>query len=215
MSHASIITSKVREKMRPMYKDFIASYMTKVQTIPNANDDCEFMAYEDFKQMLKDLLGDQIVEHEILTLCRHYGIKQKKSPRAHRETMRSIVHGILTRELWDDLERLKEYLYHLSPERSDHLTEQQVLTTIRACRIPLDAAIIRQLFDVLNRNECNEIEIQDFINFLNMKCIKTSPVPPVNPKVNQFKFGTDEGNLIDWKMFIATIDLEENLKLSD
>lgn len=46
------------------------------------------------------------------------------------------------------MDRLKEFLYHLSPEKQDYLTEKQLLTTIRGCRIPLDKTIVQQLFSV-------------------------------------------------------------------
>jgi hypothetical protein len=68
------------------------------------------------------------------------------------------------------------------------------------------------LFDVLNRNANNEIEVKDFFYFVDIKGCKAVPVPPINPKKNQFNFETDEGSLINWKRFIQTIDLEEELQ---
>lgn len=183
MSHSPIILTKVRDVLRPIYKDFIACYMTKVKTFQKGETTVEFICYEDFKNFLKDLLGEAIVEHEIVTLCRHFAIETKDSPRAHRETVRSIVQGEILRELWDDLDRTKEFIYHLSPDNTKFLSEPKMLTMIRACRLPLDSMIVRQMFEVLNRNECNEIEVKDFMSFVDIKQCKASPVPPINPKV--------------------------------
>jgi Ca2+-binding EF-hand superfamily protein len=188
--------------------------MTKVKTTQKDGAKCEIIAYEDFKNLLKDLLGETIVEHEIVTLCRHFAIETKESPRAHRETVRSIVQGEIIRELWDDIERTKEFIYHSSPENVDFLSDQKMLTVIRGCRIPLDVAIVYQMFEVLNRNEVSEIEVKDFLNFVDVKNCKTAPVPPVNPKKYQFSYETDEGSLINWKQFIASVDLEEALEIN-
>lgn len=183
MSHASIILTKVRDALRPVYKEFISRYMTKVKTSDKTGTKIEFISYEDFKNFLKDLLSDAIVEHEVVTLCRYFAIETKDSMRANRETVRSIVQGEILRELWDDLERTKESIYHLSPDNICFLSDEKILTIVRGCRIPLDIMIVRQMFEVLNRNENNEIEVKDFLEFVDLKKCKAPPVPPINPKV--------------------------------
>jgi hypothetical protein len=157
--------------------------MTKVKTSEKRGSTIEYICYEDFKHLLQDLLKDAIVEQEVVTLCRHFATETKDSVRAHREEIRSIVQGEILRELWDDLERTKEFIYHLSPDNISFLSDDKMLTTIRACRIPLDIMIVKQLFEVLNRNENNEIEVKDFLEFVDRKKCKAAPVPPVNPKV--------------------------------
>lgn len=183
MSHPTIILTKVRDRLQPIYKDFVACYMTKVKTSQKMGSSVEFMRYQDFKNLLKDLLADSIVEHEIVSLCRHFAVETKPSPRIHREMVRSIVQGEIIRELWDDMERTKEFIYHLSPDNVNFLTEQKMLTVIRGCRIPLDIAIVQQMFEVLNRDVCEEIEVKDFMDFIDVKNCKAPPVPPINPKV--------------------------------
>ena len=88
------------------------------------------------------------MEQEIVTLCRYFAVTSKESPSTYRDLVRSIIQEFIQRELWDDMDRMKEFLYHLSPEKQDYLTEKQLLTTIRGCRIPLDITIVEQLFSV-------------------------------------------------------------------
>lgn len=184
MSHPAIILTKVREALRPGYKDFIAKHMTKVKTIQKGGKSVESISYEDFKNLLNELLCEAIVEHEIVTLCRHFGIDTKESPRSRRDTVRSIVQTEIFKGLWDDVERTVEFIYHLSPENTTFLSERKMMTTIRACRIPLDTMIVQELLEVLNRNECNEIEVCDFLSFVDIKKCVAPPVDPFNPKVN-------------------------------
>jgi Ca2+-binding EF-hand superfamily protein len=188
MSHPHIILSKVKSQLTPIYKDFIANYMMKVKTVQAGEMTKEFIDYEDFKNMLRDLLSDAISEQEIVTLCRYFAIKTKKSPREYRELIQSIVQGEIHRGLWSDMDRLKEFIYHLSPTNVDFLNEKQMRRVIKACKIPIDDAIIAQLFEVLNRNESLEIDVQDFFSFIDLSKSKACPVPPVNPKVNLSKF---------------------------
>lgn len=180
--------TKVQTRLIPIYKDFIAAYMTKVKTIKHEEFMREIILYEDFKEMLRNLLGNEITEHEIVTLCRHFAVETRKSPRDFRDMIRSIVQGEIFRGLWCDMERLKEFIYHLSPTNVEFLSETQMRRVIKGCKIPIDDAIIRQLFEVLNRNENSEIEVADFLSFINLKECKACPVPPVNPKVIFLKF---------------------------
>lgn len=184
MSNPVIILTKVRDKLRPIYKDFIACCMTKVKVFQADGITCEFICYDDFKTLLKDLLGEAIVEHEVVTLCRHFAVETKESPRVNREAVRSIVQGEIIRELWDDIERTKEFIYHLSPENVAFLSDERMMKVIRACRVPLDIMIVRQMFAVLNRNACGDIEVKDFLQFVDIKSCKAPPVPPINPKVS-------------------------------
>lgn len=187
MSHPHLILTKLKRKLIPIYKDFIARYMTKVKAIKDDEHQTqEFIGYEDFKNMLRELLVDDITEHEIVTLCRHFSIAIKKSPREFRELIRSIVQGELFRELWCDIDRLKEFIYHLSPNNVEFLDEANLKRVIRACKIPIDSAIVEQLFAVLNRNENCEFEVADFLTFIDMKAFKAQPLPPINPKVMYF-----------------------------
>lgn len=162
--------------------------MTKVKAVQEGESFKEFICYEDFKEMLRDLLADSITEHEIVTICRFFAIQTRKSPREHREMIRSIVQGEIYRGLWSDMDRLKEFIYHLSPNNIDYLSERQLRRVIKGCRIPLDEALIRQLFEVLNRNENMEFETQDFFDFIDLSKYKACPVPPVNPKVRNLIF---------------------------
>jgi hypothetical protein len=129
-SHPTIILGKVRSRLEPIYKDFIARYMMKVKVSQQNGESCEFLCYEDFKDLLKDLLADEIVEQEIITLCRYFAVLQKESPRTQRENVRSIVQGEIIRELWDDIERTKEFIYHLSPDNVDYLPDPMMLKVL-------------------------------------------------------------------------------------
>lgn len=181
MSHSILIMTKVREKLRPVYKDFIARYMTKVKIIQGSK---ECMTNEDFKRLLTDLLVNAIVEHEIVTLSRFFAIREQKFPVEFREKVRSMVQGEIVRGLWEDIQRSRELIGHLSPDNTNFLPEDVVWKVIRGCRVPIDKTQAEQMMKVLQRNDDNEIEVDDLFYFLDVKTTsKAFLSPPVNPKV--------------------------------
>lgn len=186
MSHPTLIMSKVREKMRPVYKDFIARYMTKVKTDEHVT---ECMSSDDFKCLLTDLLVNAIEEHEIVTLTRFFAIKEKKVPMDFRENIRAMVQGEISRGLWEDIQRTRELIGHLSPDNTKFLPEEIVWKVVRGCRVPIDKAQTEQMMKVLKRNDSDEIDVDDLFFFLDVKTTtKAFLVPPVNPKVSWESF---------------------------
>lgn len=67
---------------------------------------------------------------------------------------------------------------------------------------------------VLNRNDCGEIEVCDFMNFLDLGCGKTADIAPINiafelcPKIPFLH----KGRLINFQCFLQYLGLEEALK---
>lgn len=98
--------------------------------------------------MLLELFGDNIVEQEIVTLCRFFSLQKHHDPKVHREKMRSLLHLEIYRNIWDDLTCLKQFIYHLDPERREYLPENVLRTVLRGSRVPLDVSLIDQFFTV-------------------------------------------------------------------
>lgn len=100
-------------------------------------------------KLLVDLLGDQITDHEIVCLVRHFASEHRAvGPRCNREVVRAIVHGDLNRNLWDDMDRLRQHLYHLDPLQSTHIGALCLRSAILACRLPLHAALVDNMISV-------------------------------------------------------------------
>lgn len=98
--------------------------------------------------MLTELLGDEIVEHEIVALCRFFSIHAKKKPQDNREMLRSVIHGEIGRGLWDDFENLVHFLYHVDPAKREYLEEKDIFTVIRGAKVPLDRNLVKQFMAV-------------------------------------------------------------------
>lgn len=98
--------------------------------------------------MIIALLGSNIVEHEIVTLCRHFSAETEVKVPYDKEVIRSAVHAELFRSLWDDRARIRQHIYHLAPHNNGFLPQKTMISVIRACKLPFDIALIEKLISV-------------------------------------------------------------------
>lgn len=99
--------------------------------------------------MLIDLLGDAITDHEIVCLVRHFASERRiVGPICDRETVRAIVHWELNRNLWDEMDRLREHLYHLDPHQGTHMGAVCLRSAVMSCRLPLQPVLVENMFSV-------------------------------------------------------------------
>ncbi|XP_055640379.1 EF-hand domain-containing family member C2 isoform X2 [Toxorhynchites rutilus septentrionalis] len=213
LSNVSKILQKIRNALQPIYKDYIAKHLAKVDHKKIDGKTVATVNYEALREMLTELIGDQIIEQEIVTLCRQFSAEFKQDVKCDKELVRSAVHGELTRELWNDLERTKEHMYHLNPTSNGWMSAKHICGTLKACRIPLDNALIDAMLKVLNKNERGDFEVKDFLNMLNPIEVPCKPLQPLNIKHDVCYFTPYQvsGNLVDWEQLLASIDLENNL----
>lgn len=61
---------------------------------------------------------------------------------------RALTLTELKRQLWDDLDRLKEYFLQRDPARTGKLKRKDCYTLLRACRLPVDVEVIERILDV-------------------------------------------------------------------
>lgn len=147
-SNSCLIMNKIRETVRPNYKNFVANIMESVCSIDMQGTCFSVLCFDSFKSALVALLGEKIVDHEIITLSRHFSTEHKKPALCNREKVRRVIHWELNRNLWNDLDRFKEHIYYLDPSNKGFLTEERLLSGIRANRLPLDIALIKNVFTV-------------------------------------------------------------------
>ncbi|XP_055373718.1 EF-hand domain-containing family member C2-like [Condylostylus longicornis] len=207
------IVAKVREALRPTYKNFVAKYLPEVVDVSTSKDCYKCYIRSDiFRKALIELLQHHINDHEIITLCRAFNF-EKPEDKCDRELIRSIVHWEIQRDLWNDLNRVKEHICHLEPENVGYLNETKLRATIAGCRLPFSIDLTNLLIKVLKKNSEGDIEIRDFLSFINTAEHRTSsfapqPMRKICPKLPFI----ERGRFVDWKAFIDKIGLEETLK---
>lgn len=98
--------------------------------------------------MCLDLLGNNIDEHEIITMARYFSAIPKDKMICDREEVRSILHTEFKRNLWNGMDRLREHIYHLDPLNRGFMSENKLRSTILSNRIPIKPELLTKVFKV-------------------------------------------------------------------
>ncbi|KAG5872507.1 hypothetical protein JTB14_027095 [Gonioctena quinquepunctata] len=137
-ANIKIIMEKVKEKLRPIYKDFVAE---------NLPTETPVITYERLRAKLCALMGPDFTEHEMVTISRAFSAVCYKE-RYDRDKMRALALTELKRFLWDDLDRLREYFLQRDSTRSGKLSRQDCSTVLKGCRLPFDKELIGRILQV-------------------------------------------------------------------
>lgn len=89
----------------------------------------------------------------------------------------------LKRALWNDLDRLREYLLLRDPHRTGRMSEKDCYTVLKACRLPFDKELINKIFKVIKKDENCYLFYEELLLFLDSKYCPMMDVPPINLKV--------------------------------
>lgn len=204
-ANINVIIDKVREKLRPIYKDFVA------QNLPR---ELPVIDFNTLREKLCVIMGDDWTEHEMITLARSFSAVCR-TERHSRSYIRQIVLTELKRLLWDDLDRMKEHFRAWDPEKTGFLPRKEVYTLIRACKLPLGIEVIEHMLNVLAKNEKCEIDGQDLFHFLDRNFCPPPDVAPINTKSELWWTSEREpvaGRIIDWCAFNKALNLEHFFK---
>ncbi|KAH8304975.1 hypothetical protein KR018_009136, partial [Drosophila ironensis] len=212
-AHANIpiIMEKVHRCLQSRMADFVGSCVPTCNDLDKKTD--VFISFESFKGALVSIMGNNISDHEIVTLCRHFSAEQTAPHACSRENVRAAAHLELKRSLWNARDDLMEHFHHINPTNLPFLPEHKVRSTLRGCRLPFSYELIDNILSILNRNECGDIEICDLMNFIDVSCGKGCDMPPVNhafelcPKI---PFLT-KGKMVNFTCFLRNVNLPLNL----
>ncbi|XP_050466655.1 EF-hand domain-containing family member C2-like [Cataglyphis hispanica] len=213
-ANKKLILEKLREGLRPVYKEFIQTYTPK-----DTKNDILILEYEKLKEALRLYMKDKITEHEIITIARFYSPHEKIEHKS-REYVRQLLHTELYRFLWHDLDRLKEDLHHWDRDRTGFLPREFLYMVLRGCKVPVDVELLNSMLDHLHQAEDGKIDYNDLLQFMNVKIDPLPPAAPVNVKTALWWASEKEpdcGEGINWCEFIKDLDIqaEENATQND
>ncbi|PSN34041.1 EF-hand domain-containing family member C2 [Blattella germanica] len=161
-SNIILIVNKIREALKPIYKQFVCEYL---KTDPNQIGN---ICYTKMSKVLKEIMGDNITHHELITLARHYNARCIRDPYP-KETLRGIVHNELKRLLFNAMERLHESFLLKDPNRSGFVSRNTAYAVCRGAKLPIDKDLLESVLDKICKNEAGLIDYRDLLGFLDLK----------------------------------------------
>ncbi|KAH8323609.1 hypothetical protein KR074_010276 [Drosophila pseudoananassae] len=204
------IMEKIRNAVRPEYKQFVLSCK------PDGDlGDYTTVGFDTLRSTLLSYLSkESLLNHEIVTVCRYFSAEQAMPPSCDRNRVRAAAQLELKRALWNSAEELNDHLSHINPACRPYISESQVRSTLRGCRLPFSLELIEDILQVLQRNAQGEIEVRDFLAFFNMRHDQVPDIAPINiafelcPKLPFLH----KGRLVDFTWFLDYLGLEAELK---
>lgn len=209
VANIALIINKIREAVRPQYKQFV------LRCKPDADlGDNVTITYETLKSTLMSYLPkESLLNHEIITVCRHFSAEQTPPPSCDRNYVRAAAQLELKRALWNNVEELTEHLSHINPTCKPYISETHVRSTLRGCRMPFSLELVEDILKVLQRNAQGEIEVRDVLTFFNMSA---DPLPDIAPLNIAFELCPKlpflhKGRLVDLNKLLYYLGLEEQM----
>ncbi|GJQ82716.1 hypothetical protein Trydic_g19726 [Trypoxylus dichotomus] len=201
-SNIKLIMDQIKEKLRPIYKDFVAENIPK---------ETPAISYETLRSKLCPIMGDSFTEQEMITIARAFNatcVHEKYD----KDAIRAVTLTELKRFLWDDLDRLKEYFIFRDPHRTGKLSKQDCYTLLKGCRLPVDNELIEKILQVTKKDENCFLYYHDLLDFLDRTKCPMADTIPINLKKELWWASEKEpptGALIDWCAFNKHLDLED------
>ncbi|XP_060652660.1 EF-hand domain-containing family member C2 isoform X2 [Drosophila nasuta] len=203
------IMNKIRDAVRPQYKQFVLRCKPEVDL-----GDKTTVSYDTLKSTLLSYLSkESLLNHEIVTVCRFFSAEQMPPPSCDRNHVRAAAQLELKRALWNNVEELTEHLSHINPTCKPYISEAQVRSTLRGCRLPFSLELVEDILQVLQHNAQGEVEVRDVLGFFNMSADQVPDIAPLNiafelcPKLPFLH----KGRLVDFNWFLHCLGLEEEL----
>lgn len=151
MASISSIMSKVREAIMPICEEFFGKYLAEVPlTKDGLCPETIQLSNQTTALALRELLGDKIKEHEIITVLRYFSA-DKSSDRSQaydRMTIQSMVQTALATRFWDNIQGLKDRILKIGLVANSYVQPDRLFSVIKSCRVPVKDILISDMFSV-------------------------------------------------------------------
>lgn len=146
MADIDLIMAKIKLAIQTATKNYIYSIMSLKHEQNKLDAQTAIMA-------LRELMGNNISDHEIVTFVRYFSSKKSESLKIAelntRSKIQTIVHTTLANELWDDLDRLKKHFFLVGQTYpKGFIPAERLRSLMRQAKIPIVNILADKMFAV-------------------------------------------------------------------
>ncbi|XP_071949365.1 EF-hand domain-containing family member C2-like [Antedon mediterranea] len=176
------------EKIITKLKGIAGREKDRVKEFFNRNDpqNTGKLGYDQFRNLMVQLGGSQLAEHEIMTLARFYCDTQ--DTKIDLNTLVSIVQEQLRKNNFENFTKLTEGFIHHDTDRSGFIDPDQIRSTCHAFHVPIPDDLLRAVLSRMNMNEQGQVNFNAFMQYLNWQDHAVSTMKYTAPPV---KFNQD------------------------
>lgn len=154
MSNINTILDKIRGAFESSmdYRNFLCKYVGEVPVLGEITKSKSMkLCYYTTSTALKELLGKDISEHEIVTFLRYFDVDKStnKTQTFNRSTIQALVQKALANRLWEDIETLKQHIHAADPLKQRlFMPKEKLCSIIKGCRFPINGILLNHMFFV-------------------------------------------------------------------
>lgn len=146
-----------------------APHKEKIKVFLKKNDPSNSgqLEYDMFVNLLLQIGGSRLAEHEIMTLARHFSESQdEKLP---LDTLVSVVQEQLRKTNFENFSKLTEGFMSHDTDRSGFVDVEVLRKTCRAFHLPVPDDLLRTLLFRMEKNEMGQVNYNTFVCYLNWR----------------------------------------------
>ncbi|XP_063967600.1 EF-hand domain-containing family member C2-like [Lytechinus pictus] len=159
MANIAFITDKIG-KIASQHKEQIKEFLRR-----NDPSNSGHLEFDLFRNLLVQLGGSHLSEHEIVVLGRYYSDTQ--DVKLSMETLVSIVQEQLKKNSFENFAKLLEGFLQHDTDKSGYLDAALVRSTCNAFHLPLPDDLLRALLSRLQKNEDGLVNYNALVTHLN------------------------------------------------
>ncbi|XP_798540.1 EF-hand domain-containing family member C2 [Strongylocentrotus purpuratus] len=199
MSNIGFISQKI--------STIASQHKEKIKEFLNRNDPSNsgHLEFDLFRNLLVQLGGSQLSEHEIIVLARYYSDTQ--DVKLSVETLVSIVQEQLKKNSFENFTKLLEGFLQHDTDKSGYLDGALVRSTCNAFHLPLPDDLLRALISRLEANEDGLVNYNALVTYLNWRDHPMTTAQYVAPPANfdESWTGKDNGDRVKRVNYIALL----------
>ncbi|XP_053313439.1 EF-hand domain-containing family member C2 [Spea bombifrons] len=165
MADINAIISKLRSITEPRSREIKEQFAARDPQ--NTNE----MAYETFRNLLVDISNKQLTEHEIMTLGRHYSVREMQE--ADLSFLLGMAQEQLKKKAFENFSRLTDAFKYNDREKNSKISFQETKTICKAFKIPLADDLLRVIIQKHKENN-GQINYLELVSGLNWR---ENPIP--------------------------------------
>ncbi|XP_066266669.1 EF-hand domain-containing family member C2-like [Branchiostoma lanceolatum] len=158
----------------------------KAQALKNTDDIKQFflrndpngvgqIPYEVFRNLLTQVCGNKLVEHEIMTLGRYFSERQDE--KVNISVLLGVAQEQLRKHNFENFTRLKQLMMHHDTSRTGNITRKKVRMVSKAFHVPVSDDLLRAILEKLAGTDDTPVNYQEFVDLLNWR---ENPVEPLH-----------------------------------
>ncbi|XP_033122586.1 EF-hand domain-containing family member C2-like [Anneissia japonica] len=176
------------DKIHNKLKSIAGGQKDKIKEFFNRNDpqNTGKLDYDQFRNLMVQLGGSLLADHEIMTVARFYCDTQ--DTKLDLNTIVSIVQEQLRKNNFENFTKLTEGFIHHDTDRSGFIDPDQIRSTCHAFHVPIPDDLLRAVLSRMNMNEQGQVNFNEFTKYLNWR---DSPVSTMKYTAPPVKFSDD------------------------